>query len=234
MSDLVFEQLFDADSSTYSYLIGDRAAGVAALVDPVREQIERDLERVTAHGLRLVHTIETHVHADHVTAGDALAARTGSVPVVHQRSAVECEARRVAGGDFLTIGGVVLEVLDTPGHTPESLSFRFAGRVLTGDALLIGTCGRTDFQGGGAGQLYDSIHQRLFTLPDETLVYPGHDYRGLTSSTIAVERRSNQRLAGRGRDEFVRLMSELGLPRPRKMDEALPANLRCGRAPQSA
>jgi glyoxylase-like metal-dependent hydrolase (beta-lactamase superfamily II) len=224
---IVFEQLFDPESSTYTYLVGDR--GVCALVDPVREQIERDLLRVQELGLKLVHTIETHVHADHVTSGNELTARTGSLPVLHHESAVTCAARRVRGGDEVQIGGLVLRVIETPGHTPESISLFFDGRVLTGDALLIGTCGRTDFQGGDAGQLWDSVHERLFTLPDDTLVYPCHDYKGRTHTTIGDEKRSNARLTGRTRDEFITLMANLGLPRPKLIDEALPANLRCGK-----
>lgn len=230
---LVFEQLFDPESSTYTYLVGDDAAGVAVLIDPVVEQVERDLGRVAAHGFRLVHTFETHVHADHVTGGGALAARTGSLPVVHTRSPVTCEALRVGQGDTVRVGGLRFAVLETPGHTPESISFLLGDRVFTGDALLIGTCGRTDFQGGDPGALYDAVHARLFTLPDETVVYPAHDYQGRTSSTIGAERRGNRRLTGRSREEFIALMNGLGLPPPKKIDVALPANLACGRPVQA-
>jgi glyoxylase-like metal-dependent hydrolase (beta-lactamase superfamily II) len=226
---MIFEQLFDPESCTYTYLIGDPQAGVCALVDPVREQLDRDLARVAALGLRLVHTLETHIHADHVTSGNTLAERTGSRPVVHRASEVTCDADRVCGGDRVAIGDINITVIETPGHTPESLSFYFGGRVLTGDALLISTCGRTDFQGGDAGTLYDSVHARLFSLPDETLVFPGHDYKGRTSSTIGDERRANTRLANRTREEFIALMSNLGLPPPKKIQEALPANLHCGK-----
>jgi glyoxylase-like metal-dependent hydrolase (beta-lactamase superfamily II) len=245
---LVFEQLFDLESSTFTYLVGDDAAGVAVLIDPVLEQAERDLGRVAAHGLRLVHTIETHVHADHVTGGGLLSARTGSVPVVHRDSPVTCEAVRLGQGDHLRVGAFDFVVLETPGHTPESLSFvlgpsgvaggaersaTIASSVFTGDALLIGSCGRTDFQGGDAGALFDSVHGRLFTLPDDTVVYPAHDYKGNTSSTIGAEKRSNTRLVGRTRDEFIALMNSLGLPPPKKIDVALPANLGCGRPSQA-
>jgi glyoxylase-like metal-dependent hydrolase (beta-lactamase superfamily II) len=227
MASMIFEQLFDDESSTYTYLIAD--GGVAALVDPVREQIERDVARLKTLGLRLCHTIETHIHADHVTSGNQLAERLGSLPVLHTDSPVACEALRVRGGDRFRIGDLEISVLETPGHTPESLSFLFGGRVLTGDALLIGTCGRTDFQGGDAGTLWDSVHSKLFTLPDETLVYPAHDYKGRTHSTIGDEKRSNSRLVGRTREEFIELMAHLHLPRPKHIDEALPANLRCGK-----
>ena len=230
---LLFEQLFDPESSTYTYLVADDEAKVAALIDPVVEQVERDLARVAAHGLRLLSTIETHVHADHVTGGAALTERTGSRPVVHRHSPVTCEAVRLAEGDRFYVGALALEVLETPGHTPESLSFVLGDRVFTGDALLIGTCGRTDFQGGDPGALFDSIHTRLFTLPDDTRVFPAHDYKGRTSSTIGEEKRHNARIAGKSRDEFIALMNGLGLPPPKKLEVALEANLACGRPPQA-
>lgn len=230
---LVFEQLFDAESSTYTYLVGDAAAGIAALIDPVVEQVERDLARVAAHGLRLVHTVETHLHADHVTGGGELTARTGSRPIVHRRSPVTCEATRVGQGDRFLVGSIAFDVLETPGHTPESISLFMGDRVFTGDALLIGTCGRTDFQGGDAGALFDSIHQRLFVLADATLVFPAHDYDGNTRSTIGDEKRSNKRAVGRTRAEFIALMNGLGLPPPKKIDVALEANVACGRPRQA-
>jgi sulfur dioxygenase len=230
---LLFEQLFDAESSTFTYLVGDGAAGLAVLVDPVIEQLERDLGRLSALGLRLVHTIETHVHADHVTGGGELTARTGSSPVVHHASPVTCAARRVAQGDRVVVGALAFAILETPGHTPESISLVEGARVLTGDALLIGSCGRTDFQHGDAGALWDSVHAQLFTLPDTVVVYPAHDYHGRTSSTIGEERRGNQRLANRTRAQFVALMNGLGLPPPKNIDVALPANLGCGRPSQS-
>jgi glyoxylase-like metal-dependent hydrolase (beta-lactamase superfamily II) len=226
----IFEQLFDPASSTYTYLIGDAEARVCALVDPVREQINRDLARVDELGLKLIYTIETHIHADHVTAGNALAQRRGCRPVIHADSNVQCESVPVRGGDVVKVGAVELRVIETPGHTPESVSYLFDGKVLTGDALLVHTCGRTDFQGGDAGTLWDSVHERLYTLPDETRVFPAHDYKGNLSSTIGEEKRENARL-NRSRDEFIALMDSLGLPRPKLIDEALPANLRCGRPP---
>src|SRR5579862_6026710 len=169
---MIFEQLFDPESSTYTYLVADEATRRAVLIDPVAEQLERDLERLRALGLTLQHSMETHLHADHVTSGAQLTDRLGSRPVVHRASPVTCEALRVAQGDVVIVGALRFAVLETPGHTPESLSYLLGDRVFTGDALLIGTCGRTDFQGGDAGALYDSVHARLFTLPDETLVYP--------------------------------------------------------------
>ena len=226
--EMVFEPLFDPASSTWSYLIGD--AGIGALVDPVLEQGERDLARVKANGLTLAFVFETHVHADHVSGAGALADVTGATPVVFESSPCTCAARRVKDGERLAIGGLVLEVIHTPGHTPESMSLRLPDRVLTGDSLLIGTCARTDFQNGDPGTLFDSVHEKLFTLPDATRIFPGHDYQGRVCSTIAVEKRTNQRLAGRTRSEFIALMNGLALPKPARMDEAVPANLRLGRA----
>jgi len=230
---LVFEQLFDLESWTYSYLLGDDETGVAALIDPVVEQVDRDLARVAAHGLRLVYTLETHMHADHVTGAAELTARTGSRPVVHRFSPVTCRAVRVGQGDRLFVGGIAVDVLETPGHTPESLSFVVGDMVFTGDALLIGSCGRTDFQGGDPGTLWDSIHAQLFTLPDDTVVFPAHDYEGRTHSTIGAEKHGNLRLSRSTRDQFIDIMNHLGLPPPKKIAVALPANLSCGRPPQS-
>jgi glyoxylase-like metal-dependent hydrolase (beta-lactamase superfamily II) len=236
---LIFEQLFDPESSTFTYLVGDSDAGVGVLIDPVLEQLERDIERLASLGLRLVHTLETHVHADHVTGGGELTARLGAMPLVHHASPITCEARRVVDGDRVAIGASTLRVLETPGHTPESVSFVLESdvpsvlSVFTGDALLIGTCGRTDFQGGDAGALWDSVQRKLFTLPDATVVFPAHDYNGRTRSTIGDEKRGNKRLAGHSRDEFVTLMNGLGLPPPKKIDVALSANLSCGRVKQA-
>lgn len=233
---LIFEQLFDPESSTFTYLVGDGVAKIAVLIDPVLEQLERDIERLASLGLRLVHTLETHVHADHVTGGGELTARLGALPLVHHASPITCEARRVGDGDRIDVGAVTLRVLETPGHTPESVSFVLDGdapSVFTGDALLIGTCGRTDFQGGDPGALWDSVQHQLFTLPDATLVFPAHDYNGHTRSTIGDEKRGNKRLAGHTRDAFVTLMNGLGLPPPKKIDVALPANLSCGRVKQA-
>ncbi|HUO63850.1 MAG TPA: MBL fold metallo-hydrolase [Terriglobales bacterium] len=228
---MIFEPLFDAESHTWTYLVGDAEAHVGILVDPVRGQIERDLARVRANGLTLTHVVETHIHADHISGSAALAAATGAVPVVFASSKAEYPVlRRVADGEAIRAGARVLTVIHTPGHTPESMSLYMAreNRLLTGDSLLIGTCARTDFQSGDPGALYDSIHRRLFTLPDDTHVHPAHDYLGRVCSTIGVEKRTNERAAGRTREEFIALMNGLKIPRPKKMDEAVPANLRLG------
>jgi len=235
---VLFEQLFDDESSTYTYLLADLDAGIAALVDPVLEQLERDLARIDALRLSLRHTIETHIHADHVTSGNRLAELRGSKPIVQVDSAVTCEAVRVAHGAVFHIGQFVLHALATPGHTPESLSFLVdapgePSRVLTGDALLIDSCGRTDFQGGDAGTLWDSVHTQLWPLADELLVFPAHDYHYRSHSTIGKERASNARFTAatkpRTRADFIELMAHLDLPPPKKLAEAVPRNLACGK-----
>ncbi len=218
-------QLFDRESSTYSYLVID--GGEAVLIDPVREQIERDLALIGELGVRLTHVIETHVHADHVTAAGALRERTG-VPTAASAEGAPCVDRHLAHGSTIRIGGVTLTALATPGHTDDGLSLSVPGAVFTGDTLLVRGCGRADFQNGDAGALYDSITRVLFTLPDDTIVYPGHDYTGRTMSTIGEERRFNPRLAGKTRDQFIALMAALDLPPPQKIAEAVPANRACG------
>lgn len=224
---MIFHQLHDPATFTYTYLLGDEGSRQAVLIDPVREQLERDVTLLREQGLALRYILETHVHADHVTAASALRERTGAQTAVSQRGA-SCADRKLAEGDRLCIGALELRVLETPGHTDDSLSFVLGDRVFTGDALLIGGTGRTDFQNGDAGVLYDSITGKLFALPDATLVFPGHDYRGQKVTTIGAEKRENPRLAGRSREEFSALMARLDLPRPAHIDEAVPANRACG------
>lgn len=227
--DMMIRQLFDLETSTYTYLVADPVARVAALIDPVREQLERDLQLLRELGLTLTHVFETHVHADHITAAAALRERTGAR--THASAAgAPCVDVQLQHGDVVTVGTIAITVLATPGHTDDSLSFAVPGAVFTGDALLIRGCGRTDFQNGNAAQLYESIMRVLFALPDETTVYPGHDYRGRLVSTIGEERRFNPRLAGTSRDEFVAIMDQLGLPPPRQLATAVPANRACGAA----
>jgi sulfur dioxygenase len=226
---MIFRQLFEPDSSTYTYLLGCPESGAALLIDPVLETAERDLDAVRELGLRLSWTVETHVHADHVTAADRIRTLSGS-------KAAFPAGEEIAGADAylselrpLELGAVMLRPLFTPGHTDTHHCYLVDGRVFTGDALLIGGCGRTDFQGGCAATLYRSVHDKLFALPVETLVYPGHDYRGLQVSSIGEERAGNARLGGgRGEAEFVEIMAALDLPYPRKIDVAVPANRRCG------
>jgi len=226
---MIFRQLYDANTSTYTYLIGDEASRQAALVDPVRDQLERDLKLLGELGLELRLVLDTHVHADHVTAAGNLRERTGA-QTIGGAGGAQCTDLKAADGDTFRLGAIEIRVLATPGHTSDSLSFVIGDRVLTGDALLVRGTGRSDFQNGDAGALYDSITQKLFRLPDETLVYPGHDYRGHEVSSIGEEKRHNPRLAGKSRAEFIELMGKLGLPRPARIDEAVPANRACGSA----
>ncbi|ACT50829.1 MBL fold metallo-hydrolase [Methylovorus glucosotrophus] len=222
----MFRQLFEPNSSTYTYLITD--GDQALLIDPVITEIDIYLALLAEHRLGLAWTLETHMHADHITAGGELRQRIGSRSAVGALCGASAADRQLKDGDTVELGNEQLQVIATPGHTPGSLSFLWKDRVFTGDSLLINGCGRTDFQGGDAGVLYDSISQRLFTLPDETLVYPGHDYQGRRVSCIGQEKTINPRLAGKSRDAFIEIMASLDLPKPRLIDIAVPANRRCG------
>ena len=226
---MLFRQLFDAETSTYTYLIADRETRLAALVDPVREHVARDLALIDELGLTLAYVLETHVHADHITGAALLRQRTGARTVASKRGAA-CADLHLDDGDVLHVGNVTVRVIATPGHTDDSLSYLVGDRVLTGDALLIRIAGRTDFQNGDPEQLYASITARLFTLPDDTQVYPGHDYRGFTVSSIGEERRWNARVAGKSSAEFSAIMNGLALPPPRHLAVAVPANRSCGEA----
>jgi len=229
---MIFRQLFEPASSTYTYLLADAQTRRAVLIDPVVEETEAYVTLLAELGLTLVYTLETHVHADHVTAGATLRDRLGSRTVVHHEGGAACADVQVRHGDVLEVDGVRLEVRETPGHTSGCVAYVASDRVFTGDALLIGGCGRTDFQQGDAGRLFDSVHAQLFSLPPDTLVYPGHDYKGRTVSTIKEERAINARLGNdRSREDFVALMAELRLPYPKQIDRAVPANQRCGREP---
>ncbi|HVY08375.1 MAG TPA: MBL fold metallo-hydrolase [Burkholderiales bacterium] len=225
---MIFRQLQDPASCTYTYVLGDESASLAVIVDPVREQAGRDLRLLSRLGLKLAYILETHVHADHVTGANALKTATGAQTGVSLHCGASGFDRLLDDGMVIDFGKESLTVIATPGHTPGSSCFLWRDRLLTGDTLLIGGCGRTDFQQGDAGTLYDSITQRLFTLPDDTLVYPGHDYKGRYVSTIREERLGNPRLAGKSRDEFIEIMQHLELPAPARMHEAVPANLRGG------
>jgi len=230
---MLFRQLFDPETSTYSYLLADEVTRDAILIDPVLDQIERDIDLLRDLGLELRYALDTHVHADHVTALGPLRERLGAKTAISERAGVGCADVLVQDGDVIRFGGCGVRVLETPGHTAGCLSCVTLDRamVFTGDALLIRGCGRTDFQGGDPEQLYRSIHDKLFTLPAATLVYPAHDYKGRTASTVDEERRCNPRLGG-GKTcaEFLAIMRSLTLARPRFMDVALPRNARCGMA----
>ncbi len=230
---MLFRQLFDPESSTYTYLLADEETREAVIIDTVLEQLERDSEILRELELELVFALDTHVHADHVTALGSLRERFGAQTVLSERSGSGRADRLVKDGDRIPFGHHFLEVRETPGHTDGCLTYVTddKSRAFTGDALLIRGCGRTDFQNGNAAQLYESITQVLFALPDDTLVYPGHDYRGRLVSTIGEERRFNPRLAGKSREEFVAIMDQLGLPPPKYIDIAVPANRGCGVTP---
>jgi glyoxylase-like metal-dependent hydrolase (beta-lactamase superfamily II) len=200
------------------------------IIDPVREQVERDLAELEAAGLQLRSILETHVHADHITGAAQLKDRTGAETVVSKHGGAPCADRQVDDGDMVVFGNEVIRILATPGHTPGCVSYHWRDRVFTGDALFVGGCGRTDFQGGDAATLYQSITTQLFPLPDETLVFPGHDYNGRWVSSIAQERRSNPRLGGTTEAEFIEIMDNLNLPEPKHIHEAVPTNQRCGRS----
>jgi sulfur dioxygenase len=234
---MLFRQLFDLETSTYTYLLADEATRDAILIDPVLTQIERDIGLIQELELQLRYALDTHVHADHVTALGSLRERLGVTTVVSERAGVGCADLLVKEGDALQFGAHRVEVLETPGHTGGCLTYVMSDRTMafTGDALLIRGCGRTDFQEGDAHELYRSVHDKLFTLPAHTLIYPGHDYKGRTVTTVAEERRLNPRL-GRGTSEarFVEIMHELALAYPKYIDIALPRNVRCGLAVATA
>ncbi len=225
---MIFRQLFDTNSSTYSYLLADRAGGEALIIDPVLENTGRYVRLIEELELRLVLAVDTHIHADHVTALGALREQTHCATAMGDMSRAECVSLRLREGDPVRAGSLVLDVLYTPGHTDDSYSLRLPDRVFTGDTLLIRGTGRTDFQNGDPGAQYDSLFGKLLKLPEETLVYPAHDYNGMTLSTIGEERRWNPRLQVKGKQEYVDLMKGLKLDNPRLMDVAVPANRACG------
>ncbi len=226
---LVFRQLFDPTSSTYTYLLGD--AGEAVLIDPVFENVRRDLALLRELGLRLTATLDTHVHADHVTAAWLLKARSGSQILLSEAAGANHVDRPLRHGDQVVFGARHLEVRATPGHTSGCLTYVLDDQrmAFTGDSLLIRGCGRTDFQQGSPALLYQSVQDQILSLPPDCLLYPGHDYRGLTVTSVAEEKRYNPRLGGdTDAADFAGYMNHLGLPHPKLMDIAVPANLRCG------
>ena len=221
-------QLFDPASSTYTYLLFDEATREALIIDPVDEQIERDLAVLREHGLKLLWTVETHAHADHITSAGQLAELVGARTAAPSGCGIHTAAMQLKHGDILRFGQERVTALHTPGHTAGSMSFLWRDHVLTGDTLLIHGCGRTDFQSGSPEALYYSLTQVLFALPNATTVWPGHDYQGRTHSTIGAEKLSNPRIAGKSLAEFRAIMEGLSLPRPKRIDEAVPANLHSG------
>ncbi|TFY98572.1 MBL fold metallo-hydrolase [Ramlibacter rhizophilus] len=229
---MIFRQLIEPVSSTYTYVLGCPETGNAILVDPVVNSMDRDLQVLQSLGLRLACTLDTHIHADHITAALELKKRTGSRIAAPAFDRLPCTDVGVEEGRPLQVGSIVLDGLHTPGHTDGHFAYRVGERVFTGDALLIDGCGRTDFQNGDAQALYRSVTQKLFTLPDETLVYPAHDYSGRHVSSIAQEKARNPRLGGgKTLAEFQRIMASLDLPYPKFIDHAVPGNRGCGVCP---
>ena len=232
---MILRQLFDAVSSTYTYLLADEVTAEALLIDPVREQVERDAHLIGELGLRLTYVLDTHVHADHITAAGELRSRFAARTVMG-RGGAACADLLLSSGDVVQLGSISVKVLATPGHTDDSVSYlvdAVAGvppLVFTGDALLVRGTGRTDFQNGDPRALYESITRVLFSLPDATQVYPAHDYRGMGMTTIGEEKRCNPRIAGKTCEEFIAIMKALDLPPPARLAEVLPANRACGLA----
>jgi glyoxylase-like metal-dependent hydrolase (beta-lactamase superfamily II) len=228
---MIFHQFFEKESSTYTYLIASEQTHEAVLIDPVASEIESYAKKLNEHNLTLVYSLDTHVHADHVTAANLLREKFGCKTVLHRHSGVACGDIFITDRSAIRVGEILIEARYTPGHTNACTSYVVDGMVFTGDALLIDGCGRTDFQEGSAEILYDSIHQQIFTLADETIVYPGHDYKGRLSSTVGHERLHNARLGkGKSKQDFVQIMTDLNLPYPKKIDIALSANKACGQA----
>jgi glyoxylase-like metal-dependent hydrolase (beta-lactamase superfamily II)/rhodanese-related sulfurtransferase len=225
---MIFRQLFDHSSFTYTYLIGSRKGGEALIIDPVLEKVDHYLRLFEQLDLKLVKAIDTHLHADHITGLGALRDKTHCITLMGERSKVDVVSMRVADGDSVAIEGIRLQAIYTPGHTDDSYCFLMGDRVFTGDTLFIRGTGRTDFQNGDARTQYESIFTRLLTLPGDTLVYPGHDYKGDTVSSIAEERDYNPRLQVSSADQYVDIMNNLNLPNPKMMDVAVPANMHIG------
>ena len=225
---MIFRQLFDSVSGTYSYLLASRRGGEAMIIDPVIEKVDRYLGLIKELDLKLVKAVDTHMHADHITGLGALRDKTQCITVMGEQTKADVVSMRLADGDKLTIEGLALDVIYTPGHTDDSYSFIMPDRVFTGDTLLIRGTGRTDFQNGDPRAQYESIFGRLLKLPEATLVYPAHDYKGDTCSTIGEEKAYNPRLQVKSVDEYVALMNSLNLPNPKMMDVAIPANMKVG------
>ena len=226
---MLFRQLFDRSSCTYTYLIADTSKQEAILVDTVLEQVARDIKLLQELNLTLRYCLETHIHADHITGAGKLRAITGCSGIVPENAEAECADYFIKDDETIEIGDIIIKAIATLGHTDSHMAYLVnSTHLLTGDALFIRGCGRTDFQNGDAATLYDTVTQKLFTLPDDVLVYPAHDYKGQTVSTIGEEKRYNPRFVGRDKSGFINLMNNLNLPHPEKMMEAVPANQKCG------
>ncbi len=225
---MLFRQLFDSESSTYTYLIAADYGRDAVIIDPVKNRVRQYIELIEQLDLKLVAALDTHLHADHITAIGELSQKLNCPSMMGKQSQAECVSKRFIDDDILRFDGFELTVLYTPGHTDDSYCFLMNDRVFTGDTFLIRGTGRTDFQHGDPGSQYDSLFTRLLRLPDKILVYPGHDYNGMTVSTIGEEKKFNPRLQVKSRDEYIALMNGLNLANPEMMDIAVPANKKCG------
>lgn len=225
---ILFNQFFDEVSSTYTYLLGDLQQHRAVLIDPVRDNVSSYISVLNKQKISLSGVLETHIHADHISGASMLRDMTGAQIMISVHAGASCADVQLQGDEILFFGDESITVIATPGHTQSCLSFMWRDLLFTGDALLIGTCGRTDFQGGDAGALYDSITKKIWSLPGKTLIYPAHDYQNNYVSTVAQERESNMRFSGKSRDEFIASMAALNLPMPRLIHQAVPANLQCG------
>ena len=231
---MIFQQLFEPVSCTYSYLIGSERSRESVIIDPVASELDFYLQIFAKNDLKLCYSIETHVHADHISAAALLRTHLGAKVVIHRHANVNCADIYVSHGAAIRIGDFMLEARHTPGHSPACTSFLLDNMLFTGDCLLIDGCGRTDFPEGDAAQLYDSIHQQIFSLSDDVLIYPAHDYQGRLNSSVGHERRYNSRLGfSRSKADFIQLMHNLDLPLPQQMPVALPANLHCGASSSS-
>jgi glyoxylase-like metal-dependent hydrolase (beta-lactamase superfamily II) len=229
---MIFYQLFESESSTYTYLLGDEKSKEAILIDPVLETVERDIKLLSELGLKLVWTIDTHVHADHITGAASLRSRLGAKTCVSKHSNVACADRLLSEGDLISFGSYSLKALETPGHTDSCMSFVIDKMIFTGDVLFVRGCGRTDFQQGSSEKMYRSIYDKIFSLSDDTIIYPGHDYKGMTHTTVFLEKKFNPRIGGnKTLAEFSQIMANLNLAPPKKIQESVPANLQCGEKP---
>ncbi|MBT3039211.1 MAG: MBL fold metallo-hydrolase [Candidatus Thiodiazotropha sp.] len=225
---MVFRQLYDHESSTYTYLLAKRMGGEALLIDPVKSNVDQYIQLVNELDLQLVMAVDTHIHADHVTGLGALRQSTDCASAMGEMTKADCVSLHFKEGEKLSVDNLHLDILYTPGHTDDSYSFVLPDRVFTGDTLLIRGTGRTDFQNGDPAAQYDSLFNKLLKLPEQTLVYPAHDYHGMTVSTVWEEKRYNPRLKVSDKQAYVELMNSLKLDNPRMMDIAVPANRKCG------
>lgn len=228
-NDIIFQQLFEAESSTYTYIIADKATKEAAIIDPVFETMSRDLKLIGELGLNLKYVLDTHIHADHITAAGEIRKNSTAKTGVSKNAGVGCADLALEEGQELFLGDKKIQIMATPGHTNTCLTYIFSDMIFTGDALLIRGCGRTDFQQGSPEKLFESVRKKIFSLPDDMKIYPAHDYRGLTSSTVGAEKKFNPRLnESVPLEQFIKIMSELKLDNPKKIHEAVPANMACG------